>query len=359
MKSPNPSIEKPPRTKATEVKPRKMSEMVKPQELIEMVEMAPLSLASRRIYNLLDKHAWDKLDRAESHTIEKKLLRSGGIGIKTNATERLGQSIEEIMAVVVRQHRGQKLDRFQLLGYNTDDDIDSDNALFHYTFPEPLRKIIRLSEVWARLESHVIYAFSSKYALALYELVALRANLKHKTSEVFELEKFRALIGVEPDKLLEFKNLKKWAVEGALREVNGLCPDFNVKVEGVMTGRKVTAIKVTWWGKSAAEKAAALREITGSRVGRRERLTGTAETIVEPPKVESTKPRPALAHRQPYNTNLTADDIEEAKKLAPKYDIYNIESEWRSWVAGRGIDVKSPRSHFLAFVKNFVKSNPL
>jgi hypothetical protein len=359
MKSPNPSIEKPPRTKATEVKPRKKSEMVKPQELIEMVEMAPLSLASRRIYNLLVKHAWDKIDRAEAHTIEKKLLRSGGIGIKTNATERLGQSIEEIMAVVVRQHRGQKLDRFQLLGHNTDDDIDSDNALFHYNFPEPLRKIIRSSEVWARLESHVIYAFSSKYALALYELVALRANLKHKTSEVFELEKFRALIGVEPDKLLEFKNLKKWAVEGALREVNGLCPEFNVKVESVTTGRKVTAVKVTWWPKSAAEKAAALHEVTGSRVGRRERLEGTAERIVEPPTIGS-KPRASLAaRRSPYNTNLTADDIAEAKKLAPQYDIYNIENDWKSWVAGRGLDVKSPRANFLAFVQTFVKKNPL
>ncbi len=300
-----PVSEKPPRTKATDVKPRKASEMVKPQELIEMVEMAPLSLASRRIYNLLVKHAWDKIDRAESHTIEKKLLRGAGVGIKTNATERLGQSIEEIMAVVVRQHRGQKLDRFQLLGHNTDDDVDSDNALFHYNFPEPLRKIIRTSEVWARLESHVIYAFSSKYALALYELVALRANLKHKTSEVFELDKFRAVIGVESGKLLEFKNLKTRAIDYAAREVNGLCPEFNVKVEAVTTGRKVTAVKVTWWPKSTAEKAAALREVTGSRIGRRARLDGSAEALVEPPQVES-KPRAALAaRRQPYNTNLT------------------------------------------------------
>jgi hypothetical protein len=354
MTPPHSRNEKPPRTKATDVKPRKVSEMVKPQELIEMVEMAPLSLASRRIYNLLVKHAWDKIDRAESHAIEKKSLRTG----MGRATERLGQSIEEIMAVVVRQHRGQKLDRFQLLGHNTDDDIDSDNALFHYNFPEPLRKIIRSSEVWARLESHVIYAFSSKYALALYELVALRANLKHKTSEVFELEKFRALIGVESGKLPEFKSLKQRAIDYALREVNGLCPEFNVKVEGVTTGRKVTAVRVAWWPKSAAEKAAALREVTGSRVGRRARLDGTAESIVEPPKVEG-KPRPTLAHRQPYNTNLTADDIAEGKKLAPKYDIYNIENEWRSWVSAKGIDVKSPRSHFLAFIKNFVKSNPL
>jgi hypothetical protein len=66
-----------------------------------------------------------------------------------------------------------------------------------------------------------------------------------------------------------------------------------------------------------------------------------------------------VAHRNQHNTSLTSDDIAEGKKLAPKYDIYNIENEWRSWVVGRGIDVKNPRAHFLGFVKNFVKSNPL
>jgi hypothetical protein len=355
MKPTKPDIEKPARTKATDVKPRRTSEMVKPQELIEMVEMAPLSLASRRIYNLLVKHAWDRIGTTEQHTIEKKSLRTGMGG----ATARLGQSIEEIMAVVVRRQHGQRLDRFQLLGYNTDDDVDSDNALFHYTFPEPLRKIIRTSEVWARLESHVIYAFSSKYALALYELVALRANLKHKTSELFDLDKFRAMLGVESGKLAEFKSLKQRAIDYAAREVSGLCPEFNVKVEPITTGRKVTAVKVTWWAKTAAEKLAALREVSSSRIGRRERLNGTADLIVEPSKIESAPRSVPVARQNPYNTNLTADDIVEGKKLAPQYDIYNIENEWRLWVSKVGIDVKNPRSHFLAFVKNFLKSNPL
>ena len=88
-------------------------------------------------------------------------------------------------------------------------------------------------------------------------------------------------------------------------------------------------------------------------------MDGTAEAIVDPPQIED-KPRPVLAaRRNPYNTNLNPDDIAEGKRLAPKYDIYNIENEWRSWVGGRGIDVKSPRANFLAFVQTFVKKNPL
>jgi hypothetical protein len=329
--------------------------MVKPREMIEMVEMAPLSLASRRIYNLLVKNAWAKIEGEAAHSISKKALRLG----MGSASERLGQNIREIMAVVVERREGRKVHRFQLLTENTDDDEESDDALFHYTFPEPLRKIVRKSEVWARLESHVIYAFSSKYALALYELVALRANLKHKTSEVFDLEKFRALIGVEPGKLPLFKSLKQRAIDYAVREVNGLCPDFNVKVEPETTGRKVTAVKVTWWPKTSAEKEAALREVIGSKVGRRERLAGTVERLIEPPKIERPL-RPALPSRHyPHNTNLTADDIAAGKQLAPQYDIYNIENEWREWVIGRGVDVKNPRQHFLGFVKTFVKGNPL
>jgi hypothetical protein len=326
--------------------------MIKPQEMIEMVEMAPLSLASRRIYNLLVKNAWHNIETVEQHTIEKKALRVGMGG----ATARFGQCIDELMAVIVRRWRGHELDKFQLLGYNTDGGEDDDNALFHYTFPKPLREIIRQSEVWARLESHVIYAFSSKYALALYELVALRANLKHKTSEIFELVRFRTLLGVEKEKLPAYKSLKQYAIDYAVREVNGLCPDFNVAVEPVMTGRKVTAVKVTWWPKSAPEKAKALREVTGSKVGRRERLAGLVEHVFQPPKIEAKKGRAlGKAAYSIHDTRLSGEDIEAGKALLRSLgiagDIYALEAEWREGLQTDPVPVVNPRKNFLQFIR--------
>lgn len=49
----------------------------------------------------------------------------------------------------------------------------------------------------------VLRAFTSKYALALYEAVARRVRLKHVFTEPFALDDFRELLGVEPDDLRE------------------------------------------------------------------------------------------------------------------------------------------------------------
>ena len=339
--------------KTTEITPRRASEMVKPKELIEMAELVPLDLQDRRILNLLVKNAWHEIENETMHSIPKKDLRVGMGG----ATARLGQSIKRIMGVVVERRHGKNgIERFHLLTHNIDEDEDDDDALFRYTFPAPLRKIIRLSEVWARLESHVIYAFSSKYALALYELVALRCNLKHMTSETFELEKFRALIGVEPKMLRQFYHLKQRAIDYAVREVNGLVPDFNVAVNPVTTGRKVTAVEVSWWPKSKDEKRASLDELATSRVGRSARLAGTAERVIEPPKIEATAAT-KLSHSNPYNSNVSADALEEAARRlqGTGLDKYELLASWQRAVEKEGLSVKNPDRRFLHYVDGAIK----
>lgn len=46
---------------------------------------------------------------------------------------------------------------------------------------------------------------------------------------------------------------------------------------------------------------------------------------------------------------LTTHD--EARRLAPGWDIYVLENEWRTWVHDKGIDVKNADKHFLSFCK--------
>ena len=45
------------------------------------------------------------------------------------------------------------------------------------------------------------------------------------------------------------------------------------------------------------------------------------------------------------------DTHDEARRLAPGWDIYVLENEWRSWVHDKAIDVKDSDNHFLAFCK--------
>ena len=66
--------------------------------------------------------------------------------------------------------------------------------------------MLKDSTVFAKLEMEVLRAFTSKYALALYEAVARRVRLKHIFTERFSMDDFRELLGVEPPLLWVFRS---------------------------------------------------------------------------------------------------------------------------------------------------------
>jgi hypothetical protein len=90
------------------------------------------------------------------------------------------------MAAIARletQENGRRVTRrVQLLGAT--DEVHGDDGVLRYRFPSELRGIIRKSRIFARLRKDVIFALSSKYALALYELCERRINLGRRWSEV-------------------------------------------------------------------------------------------------------------------------------------------------------------------------------
>jgi Initiator Rep protein, WH2/Initiator Replication protein, WH1 len=250
--------------------------MIKPGELIDIVEMSPLTLTDRRIYNMLIATAWDRIEKPVTHVIAKRELRGS-----RDANDRVGESVERLMAAIARLQieRNGKLyiRRVQLLGA-TDEGTD-DDGLLHFCFPPELRAIIRESSVFARLRRDVIFALSSKYALCLYETLQKRGNLGFKWSDEFDLERFRQILGVDPGKLTSFKNFNKWAIQPAVLEVNRLS-DYSCRIEPVLSGRKATGIRLSWWRKDTDELKAVYRELQAAKVGRRARLKGTVDRII-------------------------------------------------------------------------------
>lgn len=250
--------------------------MIKPGELIDVVEISPLTLTDRRIYNALIENAWDTIDQPVTHSIPKRDLRG-----TRDANDRVGESIERLMGSIARleiERDGKRyIRRVQLLGAT--DEGKEDDGILYYRFPGELREIIRQSQVFARLQKDVIFALSSKYSLALYEVCKKRINLAHKWSEEIAIDRFRQMLGVETDKLKEFKHLNLRAIQPAVIEVNGLS-DLGCRVEPILFGRKVIGIKLSWWRKNTDELKAAYRELQTVKVGRRTRLRGTVERIV-------------------------------------------------------------------------------
>src|SRR6056297_3166630 len=65
--------------------------------------------------------------------------------------------------------------------------------------------------------------------------------------------------------------------------------------------------------------------------------------------------RPKLERVQPVvlpeGLRLSQEAVEKARQLAPGWDVYVLEDEWRSWVTGKGILVRDADAHFLSFCR--------
>jgi hypothetical protein len=76
------------------------------------------------------------------------------------------------------------------------------------------------SSRWGRIKAETVCAMSSKYAIALYEMVQLRGNLE-RCMEAFALNRFRDLLGVPPGAYERGNDFVKRVIDPAVIEVNG------------------------------------------------------------------------------------------------------------------------------------------
>jgi nucleoside diphosphate kinase len=319
-----------------DAKPNDVS-IVKPGELVDIVEMSPLTLTDRRIYNLLLANAWDKIAEPVQHAIPKRDLQN----TLHKGTDRLEDSIRRLMSAIVQLHvlEGKEwvTKRVQLLGGNVVP--DSDDGVIRYDFQPLMRGIISESRVFARLHKQIMFALSSKYSLALYEMIQKRGNMT-RTYEEMSISDFRSFLGVPAGKLNSWINFKNFAIRPAISEVSDLS-DFTVTVEPVKgKGKQFTGVRLSWVRKALPELHAVERELNNTKVGRKARLAGTVEAM-------DFGPSPPLSS----GPILRPDTFDKVRKLCAGYDIYALESEWRAWAAGKPA-ADNPDAAFIAFCKN-------
>ncbi len=351
--------------------------LIKPGELVDLVEVTPLTLNDRRIYNQLLENAWDAIDKPVTHVIHKTALRGNH-----NSNDRVGESLERLMSAIVKVaviwDGEPAIERVQLLGGNLES--NRPDGLLEYEIPSRLRKIIRNSQVFARLQREVMFALSSKYALTLYEMVQKRGNLRWRASETFALDALRGVLGVPRGKLTSWSNLKLRAIDPAVAEVNALS-DFMVEIRPIKTGRAVTHVELRWWRKDGDASGAIDRALDFSKVGRRVRAEGRTEQLdaaasgagqgaapAPAPSVgagagpagagqgAAIRPRPAWLDRS--GPALLTETYETARLRHAGYDIYFVEGEWRAWSRDKE-PARDPDRAFLAFFRGYAERNPL
>lgn len=264
--------------KVFDLRPRR-DQAIKPAELIQITGHQALTLNARRSITILWHNAHlQGVVEGKDYTIEIDDLKPDD----HKGYEMVEEAIEALMSTILRVRLPDgRTRRVQFLGGNDLDDPDRPAGVLSYSFDKRLVEILKDSAIWGKIDLPVLMAFSSKYAVSLYEQVAQWTGLSRKSYQDLTLEGFRDLLGVEEGRYGAFGALNKHVIKQVVLELNALAP-FSVTIIPVKTGKKVTHLRIGWWPKEKDELDAAWKEVHRSKIGRRARISGTATTVTEP-----------------------------------------------------------------------------
>jgi len=279
----------------------------KPGELIEMTGTHVLEASDRAILNLLYQNAHDSgklLDENAEWEIPLATVRQAFS--KHESSDRLRGSLTRLMSVKVNvAYVAESADgadgpeqRVVITGLFDFFDVSAkelaQRATLRYGLPRKLAPILETSGRWGRIKAEIVCSMTSKYAIALYELIQLRANME-RSVEAFSIDRFRDLLGVPPGTYARGDNFQRKVLDPAVLEVNGLS-DMSLQIElnRIHSRAPVHGVTVSWWRKSGDEFRAAMQERNRSKVGRMARLRGHVEVAQA---FGSAPPSPPLASK--------------------------------------------------------------
>ena len=253
-------------------------------ELIEITGAHQLEACDRAIQNMLFQHAHDSgrmTDAGAKWELKFSELREPVS--KHESTDRVRESLKRLMNVKVTVHyraEGSGEERTMtahLLEFIDTSDKGTVGATVRYGIPEELRVVLIRSNRWGRVKCEITYAMSSKYAITLYELICMRAN-KESCVEAFPLGRFRELMSVPSGTYERDYDFRRFVIEPALLEVNGLSSlHVEIELRRKHSRAPVHEVAIAWRRKEGDEFRAALEERQRHKAGRKARLRGMVE----------------------------------------------------------------------------------
>lgn len=277
-------------------------ESIKPSELIQISGHQTLSLNARRAITVLWHNAHRQgIEEGKDYTIPLSDLRSD----QNRSMKMVIEAIESLMKtlLIIGGTR-----RVQFLGGNDIDEPDRPAGMLTYSFDKRLVEILQDSYIWGKIAMPVLMAFSSKYAVSLYENLSQWSNLEYKSFQDFSLKEFRDLLGVVENKYPKYGALSRHVIQPAVVEINALAP-FNVTVIPIKTGRRVTTIRVGWSRKDPDQLKEAYAESQRPKVGRKARMRGSAEYVSKPVQsISDALRKDRIGQRRSKTSPLIEDD---------------------------------------------------
>ena len=155
----------------------------------------PPSLAALKLHEVLFKAAGAAVADDRWHQIDLATLRAVD-GMKHYDRRGLVGLFKELRGVVMEYDTDKETVIAGLLDVAKVEFEDGDGpTVVRWKFGEGFREIVAQSDYWAIIDRSAALSMTSRYALRLHELVALRVNLERKASEVFKLDDLRARLG--------------------------------------------------------------------------------------------------------------------------------------------------------------------
>ncbi len=333
----------------------------KPEWQIKLVETgAGLSLADRKLFNVLLAHSWEHLADASGAAPVFKApaaaLRRAIGEDSENSNARLRESFNRLMQTICQfpylsadghwKEGGSPLLSFRALPKGSGE--------AEWQFPDKLRPLLAEPGAWARIHLQICTKFGSKYGLILYELLSLRANLRNPQWEV-SLEELRRLLGVGATKLANFAHFEKYAIRPAVTEVNDFSGFFVTYETRRATGkgRKVEKMIFHLVKKDLPDLAETARLESFAR----DPLGPVAPVVRDPDTLDladglTDRERGASApsHADDLRRRIPAKRLAALEAEFPMLDVEAALSEWAVWAAAQDRPCRNPSVAFRGFL---------
>jgi len=265
----------------------------KPAELIEITGTSALEAQDRAIMNVLYQHAHDS-GRLQDVTADWTLPMTALRISKHESNDRLHAALDRLMRVVVTvpvfsaktgEPRLIKTHLFDFFDLSAN--AHAAGATIRFGLPKQLQPVLVASGRWGRIKAETVCAMTSKYAIALYEMVQLRGGLD-RCVETFPIERFRDLMGVPKGAYQQGPDFIRKCLDAATLEVNGLS-DYSVEFQVVRRHSRapITAVTLAWWRKEGDAFRATYAEQQQPKQGRTARLRRMAQA--QPPSAPASR----------------------------------------------------------------------
>lgn len=317
----------------------RVNELVAAGEVIDLRFPAgrrTLSSRASKLFHLLVHCAADRVVDDVLHRVPIAWLRSAGL--KHMTLDEFVECVRELASVLIEVEVRDETGRAPHVKTGAflshiERDIDAERGELLYEFSRTMRYIFERSAYWAVLDRRATLAFESRYAIRLYELMALRSGLERRVSETFTLDELRVRLGVPEGKLTRWIHLRQFAIEKAVGEVNHISP-ITVTWTPVKRSRSVHAVRFEWTMKSSAERDRAREELKNTRAGRKARRDAKGEAPPLKPVVTAFPPTGSIRYTR-------WAEIVRACAPKPTPDVDLVATSFRRFAVERKVSLKS------------------